>query len=430
MTNPDMRDTAKKDAEQPQDQGSQFAARNKVIHIISLSATKTADALIDPKLVLSWLMNALGAPAYLVGALVPIREAGALLPQLLVARIVGQSTRRKQFWSFGAAIQGAMAIAIGLSAYLLDGVTAGWAIILALGVLAVGRSIASTTYKDALARSVAQGERGAVKGAAGSIAAALGLAYGASFALGVYGGVSQTIVANFILLAGTLFIAAAFLFLSLQEGEFEPKSNSRKSLQDFFAPLLEDRELQVFILARALLTSTALAPPFIVMATIGTSENSLTDLGPLVVASSLAAVVSAYGWGKISDKSSRLSLILAGAGAALVYALIVFYSVSISDEMNLWLAGLFMFGAQVCYQGVRSGRSIYLTDATSDDSRLDYTALSNTVIGCVLVAGLGLGAIAHFAGPNAALLLCAILSAAGALAATRLSPVAEKAELE
>lgn len=397
--------------------------RNRIIHVLSLSATKTADALIDPKLVLSWLMNALGAPAYLIGALVPVRAAGALLPQLLVARIVGRTERRKQFWSFGAAVQGLMALTIALSAFSLEGATAGWAIVAALGILAVGRSIASTTYKDALARSVAQGQRGAVTGAAGSIAAALGLTYGASFALGAFGGVSQTIVANFTLLAGGLFLAASILFLSLREGDADQADRSPKAWREFLAPLFSDREFQIFILARALLTVTALAPPFIVMATIGRSDNSLTDLGPLVVASALAAVVSSYVWGRVSDNSSRLSLILSGAGAAVVYALIVIWSAQTGDNMDLWAASLFMFGAQVSYQGARSGRSIYLTDTTDDDTRLDYTALSNTVIGGVLLAGLGLGVLAHVAGPNATLILCAILSAAGAVVATRLSPI-------
>ena len=36
--------------------------RNFLTHIVSLGATKTADGLIDPKLVLAWLLTHLGAP--------------------------------------------------------------------------------------------------------------------------------------------------------------------------------------------------------------------------------------------------------------------------------------------------------------------------------------------------------------------------------
>ena len=58
--------------------------RQYLIHLTSLGLTKTADGLIDPKLVLAWLLNALGAPGYLTGLLVPVREAGALLPRFFI----------------------------------------------------------------------------------------------------------------------------------------------------------------------------------------------------------------------------------------------------------------------------------------------------------------------------------------------------------
>ncbi|WP_289043498.1 MFS transporter [uncultured Aliiroseovarius sp.] len=396
-------------------------AINGLIHVVSLSATKTADALIDPKLVLSWVMHAIGAPTYLIGALVPVREAGALLPQLFIARQVQSRPTRRKAWSLGAAVQGVMAIVIAATAFTLGGASAGWLIVAALGVLAISRAVASTTYKDALARSVPQGRRGAITGAAASIAAAFGLAYGAAMALGVFGGVSVAVVAGFISLAGLLFLAASLLFLNLQEEVETPEAQDKQSWADFFAPLWSDRQLQLFILSRGFLTATALAPPFIVMITVAASENSLTQLGPLVVASSLAAVLSAFVWGRVSDRSSRLSLILSGFAGAVVYALVAMLALATSGPLNTWLAAILMFAAQVAYQGVRSGRSIYLTDMTHDDTRLGYTALSNTIIGLILLAGLGLGGVAHFVGPEVTLVVCAAMSAIGALIAMRLA---------
>ena len=41
--------------------------RNGLKHMISLSMTKIADGLIDPKLVLSWLAGSLGVPAAITG---------------------------------------------------------------------------------------------------------------------------------------------------------------------------------------------------------------------------------------------------------------------------------------------------------------------------------------------------------------------------
>ena len=115
-------------------------ARNGLIHIVSLTLTKTADSLINPKLVLSWLLSAVGAPGAIIGALVPVREAGALLPQLALARWVEASAQRKWFWSAGSAIQGIAAVAIAAAALTLDGATAGAVVVPLVGVLAFGRS--------------------------------------------------------------------------------------------------------------------------------------------------------------------------------------------------------------------------------------------------------------------------------------------------
>ena len=141
-------------------------ARNGVIHVISLTLTKTADALIDPKLVLSWLLTALGAPGAMIGLLVPIREAGALLPQLALARFVEASSQRKRFWSAGSAAQGVASLGIAVSALLFTGFLAGSLIIAFLSLLSVARSASSVSYKDALARTIKKRRRGAITGLA------------------------------------------------------------------------------------------------------------------------------------------------------------------------------------------------------------------------------------------------------------------------
>ena len=55
---------------------------NFFIHLISLLANKAGDLIASPKLVLPWLLATLGAPVWMAGMLVPIRESLALLPQL------------------------------------------------------------------------------------------------------------------------------------------------------------------------------------------------------------------------------------------------------------------------------------------------------------------------------------------------------------
>src|SRR5690606_36186198 len=103
--------------------------RNFLTHVASLAATKTADGLLDPKLVLAWLLGALGAPLFMVGLLVPVREAGALLPQLVIAAGIRSLPVRKWVWAAGSVVQGLCAAGIALAAATLEGAPAGWTIL-------------------------------------------------------------------------------------------------------------------------------------------------------------------------------------------------------------------------------------------------------------------------------------------------------------
>ncbi|MFN4101613.1 MAG: MFS transporter, partial [Pararhodobacter sp.] len=140
-------------------------------HVAALSATKIADGFIDPKLVLSWLLTTLGAPGAVIGLLVPVREAGALLPQLFTAGALRRMARRKWAWAAAAVGQGLSALAIAASALTLEGAAAGAAIIGALAVLALCRSVASVTHKDVLGKTVSKSRRGTATGAAGTVGA-------------------------------------------------------------------------------------------------------------------------------------------------------------------------------------------------------------------------------------------------------------------
>ena len=62
-------------------------------------------------------------------------------------------------------------------------------------------------------------------------------------------------------------------------------------------------------------------------------------------------------------------------------------------------------------------------DSGTANTRAAYTALSNTIIGLVLIAGSGFGLVAHFFGAITALSLMAAMSAAAAVLALRLDEV-------
>ena len=389
-------------------------ARNGLRHMLSLSLTKVADGLIDPKLVLAWMMNALGAPAALIGLLVPVRVAGALVPQLALAGWVQGMAHRKWAWVTGSLGQGLAAAVICLVALTMQGLAAGIAIVAALAVLAVARACSSVSYKDVLGKTIPKTRRGSVTGVAGSVASVAVIVFALLLMSGLLHNVGTLAVA--VGLAAVLWFVAAGLFSQLEEEASEP---GEKAVLDL-SPLREDAQFRHFILVRGALTATALAPPYLVLLEGG--DGALQRLGAMVLASAAAAFVSSYIWGRLSDRSSRKVLMLSGFGGA-VAMLVAVAASALGWAETFGVIPAILFGLMIAYQGVRSGRSTYLVDMAPADSRSSYAALANTAIGVLLLVTGVLGGALSFVGPMAALLGFAALSALGGALALGLNEV-------
>ena len=397
--------------------------KNFLTHIVSLGATKTADGLIDPKLVLSWLLTQLGAPAVFIGLLVPVRESGALLPQLLTAASLRRLSKRKWAWCAGSAIQGLSAAAIALAALFLEGAAAGFAIVLALGVLALARSVCSVTYKDVLGKTVSKARRGTATGTASSTAALFVIFFGTILTTGEMERMPVVIAGLFV--AAGLWLIASVLFSTLQEeaGATEGGANPLAAARENFGLLARDAQLRRFIATRGLLISTALAPPF--MVALGTSEeagNAFGGLGLLVIASAGAALFSSYIWGRLADRSSRKVLIFSAIAATLaLVATLVLNALGLLEAV--WALPAMIFALMLAYQGVRLGRSTHLVDMATQDTRAAYTALSNTIIGLLLALGGVFSLLAEFTGVAVVIAVLAVMSGLAVFAALGLEEV-------
>ncbi|MGJ8546984.1 MAG: MFS transporter [Sulfitobacter sp.] len=385
---------------------AQAEPRNGLRHAASLSMTKVADGLIDPKLVLSWLLTALGAPAIYAGALVPIREAGALLPQIVLAGWVQRMARRKWAWVAGSAGQGFFAALIALAALALEGAAAGLAICGALAALALCRAMCSVSFKEILGKTVGQARRGAVTGLAGSISSIGVLIFAGLLMSGLFQ--SRGVVIGALLLAAALWAGAALLFAALEEEPSEAGPDAGATWE----VLRGNRVLWRFIAARGLLVSTALAPPYLVVLSGGEGQGSLGHLGGLVLASAAASLLSSYVWGRLADRSSRWVLMATGVVGAGAMALALGFEFA-GLAGSFWAMPLALFVLMIAYHGVRQGRSTYLVDMAPQDRRAAYAAVSNTVIGgLLLLAGIAGGGAALF-GAVPVLLLFAGMALAG-----------------
>ncbi len=382
--------------------------RNFSTHVLSLSLTKTADALLNPKLILSWILTTLGASQF-VGLLVPIREAGALLPQLFIAGRIRNMSRRKYAWAIGSALQGLCAGGMAIAALLLEGAALGWTIISLLTLLALSRSICSVSYKDVLGKTVGKTRRGTATGSAATVAAAMTIAYAVLIASGLFDKINIVIIG--LIFAALFWLTAGFLFSTLKEtaGATEGGANPVSVARENLRYLIDDRELRLFIITRSLLVSTALAPPFMLALKAESMQDNISGLGWLLLASSLASLLSSYVWGRLSDRSSRKVLLLAGLGGGLSLTLTVMASQA--DWLNVpWLLPFLLFSLMIAYGGVRLGRSVHLVDIADQDKRAVYTALSNTIIGIILLLTSLFSIVASLYGEAVVLAMFALMS--------------------
>ena len=154
--------------------------RNFFAYMISNFFGKVADELASARLVLPWLLGAVGAPSGFVGFLVPIREAGVLLPQLAVAAYIRRMPMRKGVWMLGALLSALALVCMALTTVTLDGVAAGWTVIAMVALFSLARGLCSVSAKDVLGKTVSKTRRGALMGysaaAAGVVTLLIGIA--------------------------------------------------------------------------------------------------------------------------------------------------------------------------------------------------------------------------------------------------------------
>ncbi|WP_145196461.1 MFS transporter [Thalassoglobus polymorphus] len=401
---------------------------NYGVHIVSLSLTKIGEGLADPKLVLAWLLDAIGTPTWALGLLVPVRESLAMLPQLAISARIRSLPIRKTVYVSGCVVQGAAIISFGLLgwfAQMFSSGVSGIIAVLLIAVFALGRSLCSISHKDLLGKTVDMGRRGSVSGTTGTIAAMATLLLAVSYSFG-WIPLTVPVVAWMVALGGACWLLAAFVFSLLREepGATEGGIDGLAAVVAQLSLLRRDAQLRRLIITRTLLLSTALAPPFYIALSGDRAVSGLGTLGSFMIASAAASLSSAYIWGRVSDRSSRLVLMLAATLAVVANGLAAFIALAMPSVLQeASLLPVLLFVLMIAHQGVRLGRSVHVVDMADRDNRATYTALSNSVVGLILLAGGVFGVIAQWLGIGAVLLIFTSMAAMAIFAAAGLDDV-------
>ena len=397
--------------------------RNFFLILGSNVLTKLGDLLVSPKTVLAWMLSAIGAPA-LVAWLVPIRESGSMIPQMVIGAWVRQKPVRKWFWTLGSFGQAVSVGGMAASIWFMEGYAAGAGVIAALILFSLARGFCSVSMKDVQGKCIPKKRRGRLSGLASTIGgtATVLLTVVLFWDQGDPGVLFYTLL---LLLAAGLWIIAGLLFSAVDEfaGETGGGGSALRQAVKSLTLLRDDPPFRHFVITRALLLCSALAAPYFVVLAQGANDSGWL-LGIFLLASSLASSVSASIWGWMADDSSRKVMIrgaLIASGACLTVGLVAWQFGE--SEWIGWFYPAGFFVLSIAHAGVRLGRKTYLVDMAGGNKRTDYTSVSNTVIGVLLLVVGGLTALVSMISEVAVILTLGLMGLAGAMSAVRLKDV-------
>ncbi|MDN3557035.1 MFS transporter [Halomonas maura] len=400
--------------------------RNFFLHLWAALGNKLADELASARLVLPWLLGVIGAPLWMVGLLVPIREAGALLPQLFVAGLIRGRPVRKWAWVAGGLLQALAAAALAVLALVGDGRLGGALVLGVLVALSLARGLSSIATKDVMGKTIAKRRRGTLMGWSGGLAGAATLAAGGVLML-LEDRPGELALAGLLAVAALGWAVNALCAARIREtpGAMEGGENAWSAIRTGLRLLREDRTFLHFNLSRALLLASALALPYVALLGQRQGGAALGGLGVLVVVSGVAGMLASPVWGKRADASSRTVMRDGGLGTAaccLLGALFAWWPAAWTQ--SVWPFALVYALLVIVHSGVRLGRKTYLVDMAGAEDRALYVALSNTLTGGLMLAVGGLvGALAQWLGPAALLAVLAATGLAAAASARRLPEV-------
>lgn len=371
---------------------------NFLLNAASGFCSKLAEQLVSPGVTLPWLLNMLGASSGFTGLLVPLKNMGSLMPQILISAKIRGFPRRKYFWALPAFFQALMVLLMAAAFWFLDGNSAGYFIVGALFLFSVASGVSSVSFKDVMAKTIPKGRRGRLLATRATGGGVLTLAAGALMFFVLQDTSSKWPFLLLILAGALLWFGAGFFFLLIDEhaGATEGGRNPFDEVKKGWELLKEETNLRNFILARAMLMAIPLAQPFFILYGKNITGAELSGLGLMVIVAGIAGFISSPFWGIFADKSSRkMMMVVAAAGILNILLVMNFNLLPVSIQNIYYFAPLILL-SMMLHGGARLSRKTYLTDYAPEEERPLYISLANTFIGIFTIVAAGIGFIAEW----------------------------------
>lgn len=366
------------------------APGNFLLNAFNGFSSKLAEQIASPELVIPWVFALAGVPTFFSGLLVPVKNAGSLLPQLIVSARIRGFSKRKYFWT-GAAVVQALMLLLMAWAVSLEGMATGVLVILALLLFSMASGVASIAFKDVMGKTIPKGKRGKLLALRATGGGLLTILVGLLFYFFIGSNEAQWVYQLLFVVAAGLWLLAALLFALLNEAP-GATSGGRTPLGELkrgLSLLRQDHNFRNFLIARGLLLSIPLVQPFLILYAQQQLALSLSGLGFFVLVTGVSNTLSSPFWGKFADRSSKNVMTVGALLAALVCVFVLLYEQLIPAAFqSIYTYSPVFLLIIIAYGGARMGRKTYLVDYAPSDDRPLYVSVANTSIGLlVLVSG-------------------------------------------
>ena len=390
---------------------------NYVLNVVNGAASKLAEQVASAKVVLPWLLSTMGAPAYIVGFLLPLRQAGTLLPQLMVSGQMRRFEVRKWFWVLSAIVQALMLMLMIAAALTTSPLVAGMLVAAFLLVFSLARGVGSLSFQDVTGKTIPKGRRGRMLAARSMLGGLLTIAVGIGMKT-IKGGDSGTTAALVLLFIGALLWSIAALAFAAIREDPGATEGGRNALDEAVAglTLIKKKPWYLrYLVARSALLSVEIAAPFYVLYFREMLTIKAGALGLIVVAAGLAAALSSPIWGRFADLSSRKVLVIGGMMGAITGVAALLLGVLPTFFQNPYAYGVIFVFLGFAEAGVLLGRKTFLIDQVDPKQRTTYVAFANTAMGVVTLLFGFAGILAQVYGNRVLIVILISLGVAGAV---------------
>lgn len=397
----------------------------------------------NPSVVISYLAISLDMPVILAGLLVTLRQSACLITALFGTPIAARRQQKKIDLAMTDVIV-ALCFFVALASAAFGTsliVTLAFIVaILVVGLTGEYQSIVNTDLYGDMLRSDSRDRlfySVMTFGGAGTAAVAL-LAHQY-----FHDSPPFTRHAAIVSIGIVLFVSASAMVLLVRElsatsaddqtGDIKPAprfslANRIREIIDNFRLLIELHWFRKYLVVRIALLTVEMSIPFYAILAALSHHGTPKGLTALVLSTALALCVAGPLWQSVGHLSTR-AVMIAGAMMAAMAGLLLFTNHFVQAVGAPYIHAVALFIVSVAARGVTTARSLYFMDVAPKQYRVISLGASKVIVR-ILGVGLSmiLATVAHLQHVVWAILIIALINAAAAILAFRVSALSETPE--